>query len=561
MLQMFVLLALGALIALPLGNYLFCVAQQRRTLLDPVLDPVEGFIYRICGVDRKGMSWKGYAVNFMVTNVVMMLACFIILCVQAGQTPDLALNTAISFITNTNLQHYSGEQLPLLSQNIVITFLMFTSAASGYSVAVAFMRGVTGKESIGNFYVDLLRIITRVLLPICIVVSLLLIWQGVPQTNTAQVSLTTLEGQSQTIAMGPVASLESIKHIGTNGGGFLGANSATPIENPTPLTNLIELLSMIAMPGACVVVFGRMALRDKTWEPKKKRPLLGNEARPVLLAMSLLLVVGMAFCIFAEGQPNPLLSATGIDQSVGNMEGKETRFGITGSAMFATITTSFTTGSVNGMMDSMTPLGSIVPLGNMMLNLVFGGKGVGLMNMVVYVILTVFVCGLLIGRTPSYIGRRIEGREMALAAICILVHPMLILGGTALGALLPVGFSAVTNPGFHGLSQMLYEFASASANNGSGMEGLADNTVFWNLSTGFVMFVGRFAPILLQLAIAGSLMTKKAAPQSVGTLRTDGATFGLALVMVVVLIAALTFFPVLALGPIAEQFALMQGGI
>ena len=380
----------------------------------------------------------------------------------------------------------------------------------------------------------------------------------------------TLEGTYQVLAMGPVAALEIIKHLGTNGGGFFGANSTTPMENPTILSNLIELYSMMLLPGACVVTFGKMVGDGRRQHQQSKTPentlpahqegitarLFGKEGRSIFLAMGILFLVGLSLCYWAELQGNPALAEIGLNQSAGSMEGKEVRFGIAQSALFTTVTTSFTTGTVNNMHDTLTPLGGMVPLLHMMLNCVFGGKGVGLMNIILYAILAVFICGLMVGRTPEYLGKKIEGREMKLTALAIMIHPLLILAFSALAVATAAGRAGITNPGFHGLSQVLYEYASSAANNGSGFEGLADNTYFWNITTGIVMFLGRYLPIVIQLAIAGSLMKKNYINESAGTLRTSTVSFAVILVFVVYIFAALTFFPALALGPIAEHLTL-----
>jgi len=481
-------------------------------------------------------------------------------------------------MTNTNLQHYSGESgLSYLSQMLVITFMMFVSAASGYAACIAFIRGLAGKtkDNVGNFFVDLVRITTRVLIPFSIVGGLLLVWQGVPQNFSGNVVVDTIEGAKQIIAMGPVAALEIIKHLGTNGGGFLGANSSTPIENPTIISNLIELYSMMILPGACVITFGKMVRDRKKAQQAENGELAeattlrtrrsftawmyGREGRSIFAAMGIIFLIGLGVCFWSESQGNPALQEIGVSQSMGSMEGKEVRFGIAQSAMFTTTTTSFTTGTVNNMHDTLTPLGGMIPLLHMMLNVVFGGKGVGLMNMIMYAILAVFICGLMIGRTPEYLGKKIEGREMKLTALCIIIHPFLILSFSALAiALVNVlpDNNGLTNPGFHGLSQVLYEYSSSAANNGSGFEGLADNTMFWNITAGLAMFFGRYLSIVIQLAIAGSLMKKRFVSESVGTLHTDTASFAVILVFVVYIFAALTFFPVLALGPIAEHLTL-----
>ena len=405
--------------------------------------------------------------------------------------------------------------------------------------------------------------------PFSIVGGLLLVWQGVPQNFEGNVVVETLEGTFQVIAMGPIAALEIIKHLGTNGGGFLGANSSTPLENPTMLSNLIELYSMMLLPGACVITFGKMvhARRQEAADGMQRAgglrargglsaAIYGREGRSIFAAMGILFVIGLSVCFWAESQGNPALADIGLDQAMGSMEGKEVRFGIAQSAMFTTVTTSFTTGTVNNMHDTLTPLGGMIPLLHMMLNVVFGGKGVGLMNMILYAILAVFICGLMIGRTPEYLGKKIEGREMKLTALCIIIHPLLILAFSALAVGTAAGREGITNPGFHGLSQVLYEYASSAANNGSGFEGLADNTCFWNITAGLAMFFGRYLSIVIQLAIAGSLMKKNFVNESAGTLRTDTVSFSVILVFVVYIFAALTFFPALALGPVVEHLAL-----
>lgn len=572
MFQIIVTLMIYMLLVIPMGIYLYHVATNKHTFADPVFDRVDRFIYRLGGIDpQKGMGWKKYVMSLIVTNAVMVFIGYLILRIQAlpifnpngigAMEPTLSFNTIISFITNTNLQHYSGESgLSYLSQMMVIIFLMFTSAASGYAACVAFVRGLAGKEKdMGNFYVDLVRIITRILLPLSIIVGLFLVWQGVPQNLNANVTVNTIEGNMQDIAMGPIAALESIKHLGTNGGGFLGANSATPLENPTILSNIAELYSMMILPGACVIMFGNMVRNRKKQEKdntKPKRCLFGSEGRTVFAAMGIMFLIGVFVCYFAEKAGNPALGQAGLSQSMGSMEGKEVRFGIGQSALFTTTTTSFTTGTVNNMHDTLTPFGGMIPLLHMMLNLVFGGKGVGLMNMIMYVILTVFICGLMIGRTPEYLGKKIEGKEMKLTALCIIIHPLIILSFTALAVGTQAGMEGITNPGFHGLSQVLYEYASSAANNGSGFEGLADNTYFWNLTTGLAMFFGRYLSIIIQMAIAGSLMKKRFVNETIGTLRTDTKTFTIALVLIVYIFAALTFFPVLSLGPVAEHLTL-----
>lgn len=574
MFQIVMTLVVFLALVIPMGTYMYHIATKQKTFADPVFDRLDGGIYKICRISREGMNWKQYALHLLMTNAMMVFVGYIILRLQGilfanpngieAMEPTLSFNTIISFMTNTNLQHYAGESgLSYLSQMLVIIFMMFVSAASGYSACMAFCRGLAGKQKdVGNFYEDMVRITTRILIPVSIIVGVLLIWQGVPQTFDANQTVKTIEGNFQDLAMGPVAALESIKHLGTNGGGFFGANSSTPFENPTIISNLLELLSMMVLPGACVITFGKMTMSRRREQKKtqagvnQKRVFFGNQGRTIFAAMSILFLVGLLICFQAEKAGNPVLEQAGISQDVGNMEGKETRFGIAQSALFTTTTTSFTTGTVNNMHDSLTPLGGMVPMLHMMLNCVFGGKGVGLMNMIMYVILAVFLCGLMIGRTPEYLGKKIEGKEMKLVALVLIIHPLLILGFSALTVMTGAGLEGITNGGFHGLSQVLYEYASSAANNGSGFEGLADNTVFWNMTTGLAMFFGRYISMIAQLAIAGSLLAKRRVNETVGTLRTDNVIFIMILVVVVYIFAALTFFPALALGPIAEHLSL-----
>ena len=589
MLQIILTILIYLILVIPVGIYVYHIAAGKHTFADPVFDRVDGVIYKLGGVNPKnGMSWKKYALSLIATNGVMILLGYIILRIQSialfnpngigAMEESLSFNTIISFMTNTNLQHYSGESgLSYLSQMLVIIFMMFVSAATGYAACIAFIRGLAGKtkDNVGNFFADLVRITTRVLLPLSIIGGLLLVWQGVTQNFSANVVVNTIEGTKQIIAQGPVAALEIIKHLGTNGGGFLGANSSTPIDNPTIISDLIELYSMMLLPGACVITFGKMVRDRKRMQAAEKAGekgltvvktekvrkgltvrMYGREGRSIFLAMGIIFLIGLSVCFWAENQGNPALQDVGLSQSMGSMEGKEVRFGIAQSAMFTTTTTSFTTGTVNNMHDTLTPLGGMIPMLHMMLNVVFGGKGVGLMNMIMYAILAVFICGLMVGRTPEYLGKKIEGREMKLTALCIIIHPFLILAFSALAVGTQAGMEGITNPGFHGLSQVLYEYASSAANNGSGFEGLADNTLFWNITAGLAMFFGRYLSIVIQLAIAGSLMKKRFVNESAGTLHTDTVSFAIILVFVVYIFAALTFFPVLALGPIAEHLTL-----
>lgn len=580
MLQIVCTLLVFMVIIFPIGKYVYHITTHKKTFADPLFDRIDNGIYKILKIDTSNMGWKKYVLSLLLFNACLVFVGYLILRIQSigifnpngieGMEATLSYNTIISFMTNTNLQHYSGESgLSYLSQMFVIIMMMFTSAATGYAACVAMVRGILGKR-MGNFYCDVTRITTRFLIPMAFIVGLFLVSQGVPQNLSPNITLTTIEGKLQDIASGPIAALESIKHLGTNGGGFLGANSSTPLENPTVLSNIAELYSMMFLPAACVFTFGHMVY-DKYQERKAKKldttaskefdkpsskVWLGKEGRTIFAAMSILFVIGLALCFFSESQGNSAVASAGITQTIGNMEGKEVRFGVAQSSLFTTVTTSFTTGTVNNMHDTLTPLGGLVPLLHMMLNVVFGGVGVGLMNMLIYAIIGVFICGLMIGRTPEYLGKKIEGKEMKLAALCIIIHPLLILGFSALAVSVQAGLDGITNPGFHGLTQVLYEFTSSAANNGSGFEGLADNTVFWNVTCGLVMFLGRYLSIIIQLAIAGSLFNKIDVNESIGTLKTNTWTFAIILVFVVYIFAALTFLPALALGPISEGLTL-----
>ncbi|WP_017211438.1 potassium-transporting ATPase subunit KdpA [Clostridium beijerinckii] len=554
-LQIIITLLLFMIIVVPVGKYLYYVSVGHKIVGDKLFDKIDNFIYKICGISEDDeMDWKEYIFSIIAVNAAMVFIGYIMLRAQGflffnpnkinGMEQSLSFNTIISFMTNTNLQDYSGESgLSHFSQMIVIIFMMFTSAATGFSAAIAFMRGIIGIKGMGNFFVDMTRVTTRVLLPLSIIIGILLVSQGVPQTLSGTKTVTTIEGKMQDIAMGPVAALESIKHIGTNGGGFFGANSAHPFENPTPISNLIEILSMMILPGALVYTFGLM-LRNK------------KQGWTIFGAMAGIFIIALPICYYAEKAGNPALAHVGLNQLMGNMEGKEVRFGVGQSALFTTVTTSFTTGTVNNMHDSLTPIGGAVALMNMMLNVVFGGKGVGFMNMMMYAILTVFLCGLMVGRTPEFLSKKIEGKEIKLIALAIIIHPLLILMFSTLALISPEGIAGISNSGFHGLTQIVYQFTSSAANNGSGFEGLGDNTLFWNTTTGIVMFYGRYLSIIILLSVAGSLAAKRTIPTTIGTFRTDNTMFALTLIAIVLIIGALTFLPALALGPIAEHLTL-----
>ncbi|MHA0857509.1 potassium-transporting ATPase subunit KdpA [Paenibacillus sp. CMAA1364] len=556
LLQIGIVIVVLILLVKPVGTYMFHVFSNEPNRTDNIFGSIERGIYKIIGLrNRNSMNWKQYALSVMATNAVLVFLGYFILRLQgwlpgnpSGNTnmeASLALNTIISFMTNTNLQHYSGESgLTYFTQMAIITMMMFTSAASGAAIAVCFIRGITQHaKGVGNFFEDFVKAIIRIYLPLALLVTIVLVGLRVPQTFEPTASITTLEGVTQQIAMGPIASLESIKHLGTNGGGFFGVNSSHPFENPSPLTNVIEILSMWVLAASLPYMFGLFAKNKK-------------QGWVIFSSMMILFMILLSVSYISEKTGNPAINALGIDSSQGSMEGKEVRFGIAQSTLFSTVTTSATTGSVNNMHDTLTPMGGLAALAGMMLNVVFGGKGVGLVNMLMYAILAVFICGLMVGRTPEFLGRKIEAKEMKLIALVILVHPFIILVPTAISFMTPLGYGSISNPGFHGLTQSLYEYTSSAANNGSGFEGLADNNVFWNVSTGMSMFFGRYVSIIAMLAVAGSLHAKKCVAPTIGTFRTDNKLFMVILLGVVLLIGALTFLPIIVLGPVAEFLTL-----
>lgn len=555
-LQVAVTLLIIILLVKPMGSYLVKVFGGQRTWLDRIFGGPERLLYKAMGVrEDETMGWKKYLSAVLLSNMVMLILMFLVLRLQKWLplNPDgidnmpaaQAFNTAVSFMTNTNWQSYTGENaLSYLSQMLAVTFPMFTSAATGFAVAIAFIRGLVGrKNELGNFYVDMVRAITRVFLPLSVLVALFLVFQGVPQTLAGAVRAATLDGGEQTITRGLVASLESIKHLGTNGGGWFGTNAAHPFETPTALANLVHIVCMMLLPTALVYAFGIMANNKK-------------QGWALFAAMSALFLVMLTTVFVSEYRGVPALEAAGIQ---GNMEGKEVRLGISESALFTAVTTAATTGSVNNMHESLTPLGGMVPMAQMMLNNVFGGKGVGLLNGLLYVILAVFICGLMVGRTPEFLGKKIEAKEIKLASIALLIHPLIILAPTALAFLSPDAMASISNGGMHGISEVLYAFASGAANNGSAFAGLNANTDFYNIGIGVVMLLGRYVSMISLLAIAGSLATKRIVPVTTGTLRTNTPMFAGVLVVVIVVIGALTFFPALALGPIAEHLAMSAG--
>ena len=547
MLQIILTLVIFVLLIIPIGRYMFHIATGQHTFCDPVFNRIDNGIYRICGINQnEGMGWKKYALALVLTNAVMVFIGYLILRIQflpvfnpngiGAMEPTLSFNTIISFMTNTNLQHYSGESgLSYLSQMLVIIFMMFVSASTGYAACVAFCRGLTGtsKNNLGNFYVDLVRITTRILIPFSIIVTLILVWQGAPQNFMANQTVTTIEGTQQDIAMGPIASLVSIKHLGTNGGGFLGANSTTPLENPTIISDITELLSMMILPGACVIMFGlmyhnRKKLTDEAHPVVGRRltdrqPIFGGEGRTVFVAMGIIFVVGLCLCYFSELAGNPKLAEIGLSQSMGSMEGKEVRFGIAQSALFTTVTTSFTTGTVNNMHDTLTPLGGMVPLLHMMLNCVFGGKGVGLMNMIMYVMLAVFLCGLMIGRTPEYLGKKVEGREMKMAVLVLIIHPLLILGFSALAVcLIPTTIGALLSAiGIAGMDRVTR--FNVIAMSGKAVEACGDVDTMILDKTGTITYGNRMAADFIPVSgVSVEELTKYAALSSLSDATPEG---------------------------------------
>ncbi|QTL05040.1 potassium-transporting ATPase subunit KdpA [Aquabacter sp. L1I39] len=543
----------------PLGGYMTRVFAGERTLLSPVLKPVEGALYALAGVDaRREQTWLGYTLAMLAFHVGGFVLLYAVLRLQdvlpfnpqamAAMPADLSLNTTVSFLTNTNWQNYGGEStLSYLSQMLGLTHQNFLSAATGIALSLALVRGFSraSAQTVGNFWVDVTRCTLYVLLPACVVFTLFLVWQGIPQTLGASVDATTLEGAQQTIAVGPVASQVAIKMLGTNGGGFFNANAAHPFENPTALSNFVQMVAIFALGAALTNVFGRM---------------VGDERQgwAILAAMGVLFLAGVVVAYGAEAAGTPALHALGLDG--GNMEGKEVRFGILGSALFAVITTAASCGAVNAMHDSFTALGGMIPLINMELGeIIIGGVGAGLYGMLVFVVIAMFVAGLMVGRTPEYVGKKIEAKEVKMAMLAILVLPLMMLGFTAIATVLPATVAAISNPGPHGFSEILYAFTSAAANNGSAFGGLSGNTLFYNVTLAIGMFAGRFFMIVPAMAIAGSLAAKKTVPASAGTFPTHGGLFVGLLVAVILIVGGLTFFPALSLGPIVEHLAAIAG--
>ncbi|MDX6694589.1 MAG: potassium-transporting ATPase potassium-binding subunit [Blastocatellia bacterium] len=582
-LQILFFLALIFAVTKPLGLYMAHVFNRERTFLDPILRPLERLIYRLTGVaETREMRWTEYAVAMLLFSLVSMLALYLLQRFQnflpfnpqklAGVAPDLAFNTAASFTTNTDWQSYVPEvTMSYLTQMAGLAYHNFVSAAAGIALAIAFIRGIARREidAIGNFWVDMVRGVLWVLLPFCLVISLLLVSQGVVQNLKAADTARLVEPQKiehvaedgsrsltisteQTIAQGPVASQEAIKMWGTNGGGFFNANSAHPFENPTPLANLIQMFAIFAIPAGLTYTLGRITGAQR-------------HGWAVWAAMAALFLFGATAAYRAESRGNPLLAGTdqraSAAQPGGNMEGKEARFGIAGSALFATVTTDASCGAVNSMHDSFTPLGGLVPLANIMLGeVVFGGVGSGLYGILIFVILSVFIAGLMVGRTPEYLGKKIEAYDVKMAMLSVLIFPLVILIFTALSSVSPrFGTSSIANPGPHGLSEMLYAFTSGAGNNGSAFAGISANTNWYNTTIGFSMLIGRFFVIIPVLAIAGNLGRKRSVPPSLGTFPVTTPLFSMLLVSVIVIVGALTFFPVLSLAPVVEHLLMVAG--
>ena len=567
LIQLTIFCLLVTLLSVPLGLYMARVFAGEPTFLDRVLKPIERVIYRICGVDAATeQTWTEYAVAMLLFSAAGMVLLYAIERLQfylpfnpqamTAVAPDLAFNTAASFTTNTNWQAYAGEStMSYFTQMAALAFHNFVSAAAGIAVAIAVIRGFVRRsgKTLGNFWVDMTRTVLWVLLPVCILFTVILVWQGVPQNFSAYHQIKTVEGAQQVIPGGPVASQETIKEFGTNGGGFFNANSAHPFENPTPLTNLIELVMIFAIGAGLTHTFGVMAGdRRQGWA--------------LFAAMGILFLAGVSVAIVSEQRGNPNFAAMGINQTAqasqsgGNMEGKEVRFGIVNSALWATVTTDTSCGAVNSMHDSYTPLGGLITLLDMQIGeIIFGGVGSGLYGMLVMAVLAVFIAGLMVGRTPEYLGKKIEGREMKLAMLFILIFPTVILLPAGVAVVTKAGLAGISNPGPHGFTQILYAFTEASANNGSAFGGLNANAPFYNVTLAVVMLFGRFMMKVPILALAGSLVAKRTVPPSAGTFPTNGAIFVVLLIGIILIVAALTFFPADALGPIVEHLAMVKG--
>ncbi|NOT50922.1 MAG: potassium-transporting ATPase subunit KdpA [Chitinophagaceae bacterium] len=554
------------LLAYPLGKYIARVFKGERTFTN-FMNPVERFFFRVCGINpNESMNWKQFLKAMLTINMLWLVYAMLLLIFQhklpmnpdgnPGQTPDLAFNTAISFLVNCNLQHYSGESgLTYFTQLFVITFLQFVSAATGIALLVALFNGIKEKttQNLGNFWNYFVKSITRILLPLSIIVAVILAFNGTPTSYAGKDTITTLQGDTVQVSRGPAAGMIAIKQLGTNGGGWFGVNSAHPLENPNYITNAVETISILLIPIALVFALGFYVNRKKL-------------AKVIFAVMTILFVIFCAINIYYETKGNPAIDKLGIAQTTGSMEGKEVRLGAAATALWSVATTSTSNGSVNGMHDSLTPMSGGVVILDMMINALYGGVGVGLLNYFIFIIIAVFMSGLMVGRTPEFMGHKVEAREVKIAALITLLSAFLIKGFTALAAYMvahhpEIGWAVkpgawLNNPSYHGFSEMLYEYTSSNANNGSGFEGLGDNNIFWNVTTGIVLLIGRFLPIIAPIAIIGLLANKKFIPESPGTLRTDSYTFGVMTLAVIIIVTALSYLPALALGPLAEYFSL-----
>jgi K+-transporting ATPase ATPase A chain len=546
-------------LAIPLGKYIARVYAGESTFLDVVFNPIEKLFYKFSRIDSaQQMTWKQHLVALLTINIVWFFLGMLVLMNQgrlplnpdgnASMSPDLAFNTTISFITNTNLQHYSGESALSYFGQLTLMFYQFVSAGAGMAVAAVLFSALRERTSdmLGNFYEYFLKSCTRILLPISFIVAVILVFSGTPMTFEGKDTITSLQGETVQVSRGPAAAMIAIKQVGTNGGGYFGVNSAHPLENPDFITNSVETITIPLISIALVFALGYYLKRKKL-------------AWMIFAVMTVGFLVCLIPTIYLEMNGNPAISRMGIDQTTGSMEGKEVRFGSAASALWAILTTCTSNGSVNSMHDSLTPLSGMFTMLGMQINAFYGGKGVGLLNFYIFIIIAVFISGLMVGRTPEFLGKKIEVREMKIAMLVFLLHPFLILGGTAMSSYLIYlhpDYAWLNNPGYHGFSEMLYEYTSASANNGSGFEGLGDNTPWWNISCGIIMLLARFIPIIGPIAIAGILAEKKYIPESAGTLKADTATFGVMVLAVIAILVALSFFTALALGPIAEYFSI-----
>ncbi|MDC2865834.1 potassium-transporting ATPase subunit KdpA [Bacillus sp. BP-3] len=541
-------ICLFVVVAKPMGDYIYNVFQQKGSF-QKIFDPLEKILFKIAGIKGYSQSWQRYLFCLIITNLFCILVVYSIFRLQGmlplnpnhfpGMEPTLALHTAITFMTNANLQHYGGESnLSYFSQMAGITFMMFAAPATSLSIGITFIRVLAGRK-VGNFFVDFVQSIVRVLLPISFVAALIFLALGTPQTLDSTIIAKTLEETEQVIPRGPVASLLAIKELGDNGGGFFGTVSAHPFENPNMISNVLQMMLQMLIPMAFPFVYGRMVGNRK-------------QGRSFFVSMFILFIAGFSTLAISELKGNPLLNQIGVESSQGNMEGKEMRLGVISSALYATVTSASGTGGVNTTHDTLTPIGGMVPLVNMLLGTVFGGIGVGFINVIMYAMIAVFLAGLMVGRTPEFLNKKLEGKEMKLIAITIVSQPLLILGAAAIAFSTHLGTDSISNPGFHGLTQVIYEYTSSAMNNGSGFEGLNDNTPFWNISTGLVMYIGRYFSIITMLAVAVGLKKKKIVPETIGTFQTDSRLFGGILLGTIFIVGALTFLPILVLGPIAE---------